>query len=244
MIIGDGEARRKSHTMVDLESIENWQPSSNDKQLIPPDILPYLLPHRLVQLRKNPNAIAISVIENTKTNTQFFVVEQSNVPVSDIHAFHRYRHDMNEYYKKDLRSGMHSLPEKPTYVDVFHADYMEEVEAGFLPLTSRGLLAVHLSQVAPDHLYVGGYNDRSELRRKGIATEFYARLNRVAERLGYKYISGSNNDPSFFIHKLGRDPLSKLEPALVKKIKYDVSGVVFDSFDTITVQRIKNKKRY
>jgi hypothetical protein len=74
----------------------------------------------------------------------------------------------------------------------------------------------------PDMLYVGYYDDRAELRNKGVGKSFYDNLHNISRDMGYRYITGLNNEKNIgFFTKLGRVTLDQIKPEFRDKFRHN-----------------------
>lgn len=81
-------------------------------------------------------------------------------------------------------------------------------------------LIMELFKTHPQTLIMTQFEVSTGLRDEGIGTEFYERLARIAQALGFRFVVGENRDSNidFFVQKFGRVPLKQIRPDLRKSI--------------------------
>lgn len=90
-------------------------------------------------------------------------------------------------------------------------------------------------------LYIEDYFDDPNIRRRGVATSFFAQLRAFAADLGYFATTATNNDSnlSFFTNKLKRLTLRQIRPELRHRICHWFPLDVY--FDIFTVDFLDPK---
>lgn len=169
---------------------------------IPDGILSVFIPKRLYELSGDPNNLEV-IPANLEGNHQigFSIVERGVGGLTDRKIWNEH---IERVDKEEVQGG-----KAPDGIDEMHWAYRKSVKNGKISLEDKILLSVLLKdspRKPGKQLRVGSYEDREELRGSGVATSFYENLSVIAKALGYRFLSGFNDERNvgFFIQKLGR----------------------------------------
>lgn len=105
-------------------------------------------------------------------------------------------------------------------------DIQQDVLNRFSSLQSHGsynrpLLYASISELTPRMIFVGYIETSADVRRRGIATAFYAKLEENARQNGYRFLTGYHNDTDtakFFLRR-GRYLLDEIKLELQKEFE-------------------------
>ncbi len=208
---------------ADRSSFDRWlakRPSIISLD-IPEDALRYvLISERLLELVDNPKDVQIVIDQKSDAKLVALVVERRAVAVSPLSIITQCAADVKRARDEGRYGDTRVIIEraKAAGLDPYHHKYSHLVERGALHQNDYVLneLDIEVTGLGNDSLRVERYWDREDMRRRGIATSFYLRLRNIAQQLGFRFITGFNNDGniSFFLDKLGRTRLGDIPAAL------------------------------
>lgn len=199
------------------------RPDSRRNLEIPESALRFLIAPRVYDFAENPANVQPRIAFLARNDIHFYIVERRDEPLTDLEQLKKYDASFEQRVKALTKGKKFPLPEKADY---FHLQYSDDVYQGVLGLNDFVFYSTMLDVLPHGNLYVDSYRDRPELRRKGIGSSFYARLREVAGDLGFRFISGHNEEESvetnntFFTKKLGRKRFDQL-PERVKDLLKD-----------------------
>ncbi len=180
-------------------------PPEFQKFIIPKRALRYFAAPRIFDFAEDPEKVRVVRLPRMAGKLEFVVAERRKRPVSSRRVFYAYQ----EQYNMD-----HSTP-VPRGVDAFHNAYPSVLEDG-INFHDFVFLKIILANYGNGQLRVSDYTDRTDLQHKRIATSFYGRLREIAQAVGFRFITGWNNDDSvsFFVNPngLARSPLTAIRP--------------------------------
>ncbi|HWY78806.1 MAG TPA: hypothetical protein VNW29_00445 [Candidatus Sulfotelmatobacter sp.] len=214
----------------DRSVFQNWIPQDT-LPFIPQPVLRYLIPTDLFSSARDPNQIDLVIVPSrykTKTS-QFFVVEHTETTLTDMEVLKEYRDKYNN--SRSFRASAIS-----TEIDPMHWLYRSNLYDNTFTVKDRVLLTADFAKVAPEHLHVHVYDQRDDLRGKGIATDFYRRLNDMARNMDCKYITGINRarNIGFFTNVLGRSLLVDMSPDVQRILIKNLPRINDYRFVTVT----------
>jgi hypothetical protein len=215
------EAAIKQIRDNDRLAFETWvtQPDNKLRLDIPHEALRILIPQRIFELSEDPiNVDIVSYLEG-RWLQRAIIFERRKIPLSDRESLKTF---ISEFIKLNEGGDGHRnplYPQIPEDIDAYHIEFRDLINEGALSVNDYITNFFTLDnkfygeeEVPLETLVVGEYEDRAELRGKGVATSFYTQLRDVAKQLGYRAIMGSNNEQniSYFTGKLGRLTLDQL----------------------------------
>lgn len=227
----DEEKRKRQIDQIvekDHRAFQEWadQTGQNPRLDIPPEALRYLVvPRRVLELAQDPSQVRLVTIVAQEDEARVLIVEDRNKPVSDPESLHQHLDTLKKFHDAE-RARQHSegrrvyvapkkRPVRPSNVDQEHVRYRDLIEAGTLTVNDYVTNHVGLRrETNPQTLYVSHYDDRTEIRGKGVATDFYKRLPEAAKKIGFRFLVGWNEERNvgFFVDKLGRTLINDIRP--------------------------------
>ena len=171
---------------------------------LPADALHYFISPRAFELASDPEKVRLRILDQSPTQVEFLVVEKKSENLTSPEVL-----DANvDELRKSMQTDTHPQ------IDTEHWEFIENIQNGTLRLSDFIITGFGLRKINEDVLQVESYSDRDSLRKKGLATAQYMRLREAAAQLGFRIITGSNNEGNigFFIDKLGRVSLDQIDP--------------------------------
>lgn len=227
--IGDKSELIEAVTNADESAYQSWVNDQNQPKRLdtmPVSALRHLaIPRKLLEMVDDPKKVGIIVNGQQNGALDLLVTEHRTKPVTNKESLERYlqnsrKFDEEERAKQKAQGKRIYIrppggPTKPPDVDEYHVKYANLIESGSLQTTD--FVTHHLNLRTsddPEVLYVSHYDDREELRGKGIAGSFHERLPQVARDLGARYIVGWNEEGNvgYFTNKLGRSRINEIKP--------------------------------
>lgn len=209
----------ESITHNDRQAFREWIAANPDQPRLDlnPKAARYFIPKPLFEL-VDPGNIQVRIAHANKNELELFVVEEMSTTISNPDSLSQYAKDLERFERSDHKIPK---PQPPSDIDPMHALYIKDLQASGITSRDKILLAVSFEQFKNDELFVRNYDDRKELRGKGVATSAYERMSEIGLALHERYITGRNrNTPDnpkridFFLEKLGRKRFSNLDGAL------------------------------
>lgn len=207
---------------------------------LPLDVLRYMLvPPATLHYAQRPENVNVIVNQKYQEGFHALIVDHRDKPLNTMEELTKFytakaekrardkalaQAENRRYFSFDL--------EPPPNLDEFLARNEDLVTQGFLTNYDYVIHYVHLHNMMNGQLRVERFDDRKELRGKGIATAFYERLRLAAKALGFRYVTGGNDSGniSFFIDKLGRIPLSEIPREQQSHFCHEQEGINPDLF--------------
>lgn len=203
----------------------------------PLDAIAYvLIPPALLEQVDDPTKVRVIIHTKDQEHFRLVVAEQTaqqQVDIQRLIAFdEKYLQCAEETIRMVREKKHYSLlpqpPVFPTDIDPMYQDDLARwmVENGKILPNEKILTQWDLRMDLPrskkarrlggKELLISDYQDRPELRKKGIATQAYERLNKLAFALGIHFITGDNDtlgrkNSDFFVKKLGRVRVGELK---------------------------------
>lgn len=179
------------------------------------------IPERLYDFTKDPRKVDVAIIENGDEVLQFFALEHGRKKEAEW--------DDGDY------EALHYMATHPDYLMMEQA-----IKEG--KLSEKDLLLLQYKFVFPPSsrtLEVAQYQDRPELRKKGIGQAVFHEFNRFLD-LGFPLIIGKHDENSarWYKEKLGRKPISELSKK--EREELGVSGVGGALYDNGSIQYLKS----
>jgi GNAT superfamily N-acetyltransferase len=214
---------------------------------IPQPALRHFIPRKVLELADDPTQVNIVNLEDNKSYGHILkaiIYEHKDAPVTNLKSF--------EDYTAYLLKAKHERPKFriPDDIDEFHLTNHSLLTSGIIGINDFVtnefvLLDMDDEDVPTEILTVSEYSDREELRGKGIGKAFYSQLREIAKSIGYRYITGSNNDTniSFFLNTLGRYTLPQIKSEHQRKFTHDPDDEVNRNF-TVDILYPEDKELY
>lgn len=165
---------------------------------IPQEIASVYIPPRIFELTQNPDKVDILLTDDSAHKLGFIIFESMDEPITDKTVLDRWIE--NGERRPETRKSSYDDTWTPRGVDYMHARYSYLLGTG--QLTAKDFIYMqHIMKVlSPSVVYNVNHFDRVEMRRLGIGTSFYDRLNDILKELGFKYNVGqlASPNPSFF----------------------------------------------
>jgi hypothetical protein len=209
----------------------NADPAHRQKMDLPIEALQTLIPRRLYEIADDPEKVLIipsSVSSNSILQAVMF--ERKLTPVSNpeslstwIEAIKAKQEAEKTQAEEEGKNYRFRTPPAPDDIDEYHILFYRLLLGG--KITAHDYITNDIALIGnfePDILNVSEYNDRDDLRGKGVAKSFYSNLHSIAKQMGFRYITGSNNDRNlgFFTNTLGRSTLPEIKPEFRHKFHY------------------------
>lgn len=191
----------------DKAALKSWlQASQQETPGIPRLDLPEkalrgFIPQRLYELVADPSKIDIKSEEVDVGEAGFFVIEHMESPITDLHSF--------------TLASTSDQDDCPPSVDPMHWKYKGAFHSNLIGPKDKILLYIDLNRIGSESdadLHVEYFEVHDDLRRNGIAKDFYQGLKEFA-RGQYHYITGQNSQQNIeTFTQLGRIPYGDLTP--------------------------------
>lgn len=201
---------------------------------VPASALRYLIPHKFLELVKNPSQVTLAIQDSTKTSATFYIVDKDPIgypPRTDIPEIIQER---ARYISRDPDAFEAELEDLIIY-------YEEIRNRGEIGIEDELALSIFISfhrNQEINTLYVIEYMDRPHLRGKGIASSFYNQLRPFAKALGFGAIAGHNERKNidYFISKQGRVTLDKIRPGARHLFSPYYEGPFAEDLNYVTIE--------
>jgi len=170
---------------------------------LPADALRYLISPTAYGLASDPEKVRLRIFDQSPTQVEFVVVEEKSENLTSP--------DVLGTNVKDLQKRLQT--DNHQQIDKEHWEFIDNIQNGTLRLSDYIITGFGLRKINDDVLQVESYSDRDSLRKKGLATAQYRRLREAAAQLGFRIITGANNEGNigFFKDKLGRVSLDQID---------------------------------
>ncbi len=216
----DNDKKTEVERIVDSDRVafEDWYKDPQHAQSFadaPHAAMRYILvPKVFLELSNDPEAVNAVIIDQTAKRLNGIVVEHKLQPVSNSESYEQYNMLLEQKRKNTPNDEIFIPPDGPDDIDPEHLLYNSFVEQGLIDFNDYVANVITLDVNENGCLYVGTYHDREELRGKGVAKSFYKRLQDVARKMGFRYITGNNDtrNLSFFTGTLGRSLIKDIKP--------------------------------
>jgi len=202
----------------DRETFDRWsgQPGAKQRLDMPYQAWRCLIPFPVFALATDPSRVHVLTLDHNPKQQNILIVERAKGPITNRSSLDMYKKALHEYIERKRNATAEESaamiePEKPEDVDRFHALHYLLVKNGKLRITDYVINEIMLSSRG-NRLHVTAYYDREELHHFRIASTFYEQLYYIAKALGYRFVTGRNKNPGFFINQLGRKSLSQVKP--------------------------------
>lgn len=205
--------------------------SPEQNGLVPQTDFDLFVPKKLLELVGAPGRVKVKIEETSGKRLRAFVVEETDEPLSDEQSLEKYATGQEMLKIKKERVY-------PDDVDRLQAEHFSAIKDGIISLNDKVLIFLELRSDSDDQiLTVDSYDDREEFRHKGVASEFYDNLESVAKAMGFKAITGKNDETNIdFFLKRGRLPLKLIKPVKHSQILPRNYGFKESYLDLFTVK--------
>ncbi len=214
-------------------AFEQWisDPTHRQRMDLSPEALQVLIPRRLYEIADDPKRVSIIPTISSESILQAVMFERKAIPASNPESLSRWIESIRikqeaekEKAEQEGKNYRFHTPPTPEEIDEQHVHFYKLLLEG--ELTAYDYITNDIALIGeyePDVLNVSEYNDRDELHGKGVGKSFYANLRTIAKKMGYRYITGSNNDRnlSFFTTTLGRATLPQIKAEFRHKFHYN-----------------------
>jgi len=236
----------------DKAAFDDWINATKPERdaIVPQRALRFLIPVPALQLAQDPFRVDVFAAQpylSPVNQVRFVVFERRNDPLSDPAKLKAYIAGQQAYYERlsilSLEEGSRETrPQIPLEVDPQHVRNCDLIGSGLLKVHDFITNNIFLASIGRQ-LRVEGYDDRPELHGFGFATSFYAKLRHAAKAMKYRFITGVNVEPGYFVEKLGRSTLRQVKPELRKEFVRGPEAINQDKF-TINFLYLEDREKY
>ena len=232
-VLSDEEKKKQlidTITAADQKAFQLWisQKGPSPRLDMPKDAMRHvLIPRRILELAEDPTQVDLVATLSRPAELIALVVEHRNRPMSNPAHLKQYFEDLKRYKKQQedqehargirIRLFSRNRPQRPSDVDSEHVRYGALLEKGILTVQDYVTNSFIFKISTNPEVLITNYDDREELRGKGVAPSFYQRVAEAGRDLGFRYLMGlndasENGNIGFFVNKLGRSTIYDIQP--------------------------------